>query len=664
MRKPLIAAMTAFILLAACSKKDQQAGENAGSAIENIYKDEKMVKIAELQDKRDVEGLIPLMKAKDEKYRVRAALAHGSIRDPEALPYLYLMLQTDKEVAPRKAAAWAIGQIGDEEATNELLKAVGMELDYTVLGEILESIGKCANDSSLKFMQNFNNTNPTLTGGHAAGIFRSVFKIGADSTLVAHCMDYINSSHADTKTKFFAANYLGRVRPYFYNNDLDSIVNYIADPVTSDSIRLPLLMSITFTEVREGQFIEMLEGCRSFTSRVGYLRLLLSNPAIEFAREDLFLNACNIENNEMKARLHEIGFDYAVDYKVGLVFEELPVIEHKDYWPIYKKAGITSKAEWNDNEDWESVLETAYESANTPYAKVRFIEALEGGQWNSLFWFRDQWTNDSLPQIVRNAALQAALKVDLTTCLCNAEYEIKGQMIMEALRSGDVGAQSLASYKIEEEGFTESPFYDMRYANTLLPLIDSVRKNKSLPMEQETWYDLTRARNNISGTKSNFPEPSFNHPVNWNEVKEIPVAQEVMIETNKGNIKIRLYVNEAPGTVWNFLELVDSGFYDKKYFHRVIPNFVIQGGDPRGDGWGGLEWSQRSEFNPSIPFVQGAVGIASAGPDTEGVQFFITHCPVPHLDGRYTVFAVVTEGMDVVQEISVGDTINKVYRID
>jgi cyclophilin family peptidyl-prolyl cis-trans isomerase len=91
-------------------------------------------------------------------------------------------------------------------------------------------------------------------------------------------------------------------------------------------------------------------------------------------------------------------------------------------------------------------------------------------------------------------------------------------------------------------------------------------------------------------------------------------------------------------------------------FHRVVPNFVIQGGDPRGDGWGGPGYTIRSEFSP-IPFDAGVIGMASAGKDTEGSQWFVTHSPQPHLDGRYTVFGRVTGGLDVVHKIQVDDRI-------
>ena len=122
---------------------------------------------------------------------------------------------------------------------------------------------------------------------------------------------------------------------------------------------------------------------------------------------------------------------------------------------------------------------------------------------------------------------------------------------------------------------------------------------------------------------------------------------------------IRLLVNEAPGSVANFVALAGQNYFDNKVFHRVVPNFVVQTGCNRGDGWGSEDYSIRSEFSPRL-YRTGSVGMASAGKDTEGTQWFITHSPTPHLDGRYTIFAEVIEGMRVLNFIQVGDKITDV----
>jgi len=127
------------------------------------------------------------------------------------------------------------------------------------------------------------------------------------------------------------------------------------------------------------------------------------------------------------------------------------------------------------------------------------------------------------------------------------------------------------------------------------------------------------------------------------------------LHTNKGAVVVELFDDDAPKTVDNFLKLARDGFYDGVIFHRVIPDFMIQGGDPTGTGSGGPGYTFEDEFNDN-KVVRGALAMANAGPNTNGSQFFIvTADACPWLDRKHTVFGCVTDGMDVVDEISAVD---------
>ena len=123
--------------------------------------------------------------------------------------------------------------------------------------------------------------------------------------------------------------------------------------------------------------------------------------------------------------------------------------------------------------------------------------------------------------------------------------------------------------------------------------------------------------------------------------------------------------DEGFRSAWDkgYRNLVTAGYYNGKAFHRMVPNFVVQGGCPRGDGYGGMPWTLRTEIGRKL-FTAGSVGLASAGRDTESCQFFITHSAAPHLDGRYTRFGEVLEGMDVLWRLQVGDVMSMVERAD
>jgi len=135
----------------------------------------------------------------------------------------------------------------------------------------------------------------------------------------------------------------------------------------------------------------------------------------------------------------------------------------------------------------------------------------------------------------------------------------------------------------------------------------------------------------------------------------------VTLETDKGIIKFELFEDKAPVTTKNFIELAESGFYDGLTFHRVEAGFVVQGGDPKGDGTGGSEKSISLEIHPDLKHVKGAVAMArKPDPNSATSQFYITLADTPFLDGDYAVFGKVLEGMDTVESIAVGDKMNKV----
>lgn len=135
--------------------------------------------------------------------------------------------------------------------------------------------------------------------------------------------------------------------------------------------------------------------------------------------------------------------------------------------------------------------------------------------------------------------------------------------------------------------------------------------------------------------------------------------KKAIIHMDKGDIVIKLFDKEAPGTVANFEKLIKEGFYDGLTFHRVIPGFVAQGGCPIGNGTGGPGYTIKDELigNPH-KHVRGALSMAHRGPNTGGSQFFIVYEPQPHLDGVHTVFGQVIEGMDVVDAIYQGEHMN------
>lgn len=139
----------------------------------------------------------------------------------------------------------------------------------------------------------------------------------------------------------------------------------------------------------------------------------------------------------------------------------------------------------------------------------------------------------------------------------------------------------------------------------------------------------------------------------------------ITLSTSKGDIAITLFAEKAPITVANFLNLSSRGYYEGISFHRVIKDFMIQGGDPSGTGGGGPGYTFEDEVKTGLKHDKpGILSMANRGPATNGSQFFITHVPTPWLDGKHTVFGEVTSGMDVVNAIQQGDKIAKIEILD
>ena len=308
-------------------------------------------------------------------------------------------------------------------------------------------------------------------------------------------------------------------------------------------------------------------------------------------------------------------------------------------------------------------MKAAFQTSKNPYEKGILLENLAGFAMNYDFLeaqafnmnnhaFTRTKAMEALGNIRRNPKLQPIFGPDYGFILNFFETTFK-----KAFETGDIALMGTVA------GILKEPSLGYRYtfADDYRFLITAKSKLK-LPRDIETYQQIQGAIDYFAGKedKESMPEQKHNHPIKWENLQALTLESEAIIETTKGNIILSLYPVEAPGSVGNFVELAKKGFYNGKAFHRVVPNFVTQGGCPRGDGWGSLDYTIRSELSQLRYDDEGWVGMASAGKDTEGTQWFITHSPTPHLDGRYTIFAKVTEGMKVVHRLTIGDKIKKI----
>lgn len=312
----------------------------------------------------------------------------------------------------------------------------------------------------------------------------------------------------------------------------------------------------------------------------------------------------------------------------------------------------------NNSIEFNSSFVSKFDSIQNPYHKARMLS-------EKLVTNSDEHWFDFLEKLIwqekEQCLITAASTVYFDYFFSQKEYNLSkySEVMKKMLESSDMALQSGAALSVKKI----QPANLGLYADSISTLLSSLKERLSLPEKMETYLDVLSALAHLKGEKYEKPKPEYNHPIDWDFVKQIPHDQKIKIKTSKGDITVICFVNEAPGSVSNFLKLVDSGYYDGKFFHRVVGDFVIQSGCNRGDGWGSPLWSQRSEFSNYQTYSTGTMGLASAGKDTEGFQWFITHCPTPFLDGRYSIFGRVLKGMDVVSKIEVGDKVLEIKRI-
>ena len=300
-------------------------------------------------------------------------------------------------------------------------------------------------------------------------------------------------------------------------------------------------------------------------------------------------------------------------------------------------------------------LKKRFGESKNEYEKAKILRTLAEDPWNYRYLVERGLTETN--KVVRSGAGEALLSIasrpDIVQYFRSSFPSFKKELaiyLQEVMNGDNAGLQALAAntYSISRLNF--------QTAYESLDFLDVAQQQLDLPRDTETYYAIEDAKEILkSGYKAEKPIPRFNHPINWDIYRSLQPGLEAVIETDRGEIILDLFEEEAPGTVVNFVQLIRNGYFNGKGFHRIVPNFVTQGGCNRGDGYGSLDYTIRTETPPLYYDGAGYVGMASAGNHTEGVQFFFTHSPTPHLDGRYTIFGRVSEGMDVVLALQQGD---------
>jgi cyclophilin family peptidyl-prolyl cis-trans isomerase/3-methyladenine DNA glycosylase AlkD len=597
----------------------------------NDFSDEVMVRIHDHQDRHISDSLYQFLTHNNSTYRAKAAMAFASIQDTAAVEPLGALLEDD-ELDVRIAAAYALGQTGGEKAADLLVRALQQKRDTAALPIILEAIGKTAGVDEI----------PT-TNFRSAGIPWMYYRLGLRHETPPH----INSTVAqylapgnDRYSRLGAAHFFARSKATSIEDAQVALVNALRNDPDPD-VRMASAWALRKIASKES-------------------RDALSNAALQDDDYRVRVNAVNaLESfpfNETSATLLLALEDSVLQVGVAAAGTISKVAEEDDAKELVSAARIAGhwriqamlfQAANAGGPNLNAGIKALYNATSNPYQKAALLTALSGR--DALPFVFNILVTTEIPAI-RTAAAQFIVGLNYELADNVNDRTMFLDHYARGISLGDLAVTGLFTNALADStlGF--------RDVVTDLSFLYEARDKFSLPRDYESYLPLERAIAFFERRDPREIDKPFSHPIDWDLVRRIPRDQQAIVKTTKGEFVIDLHIDEAPGSVANFVRLVMDGYYNGKGFHRVVSNFVVQGGCDRGDGWGSADYSIRSEFS-QLRYATGSVGLASAGKDTESTQFFITHSPTPHLDGRYTIFGTVSKGMETVHQLEVSDSI-------
>lgn len=638
-----------FVIMAVVSCKNikKTPPDDETEAI-NIFSDEIIQQIYTLQNERNTLKLMRFFKNEYALYRQHAALAFASVQDSLALSKLIALLDDESEKV-RRAAAYAIGQIKSSKAQNALIAAVDNEGSFNVQATILEAIGKCGTRKGLRFVTeiNYPKENFILLNGQLWALNRFAIRNISSNEATKKAVEYITNAYPE-EIRYLASVYFART-----NDSIDVYENNIISTINTENNRFAkanLLLALKKIKTNKAllTIANIAQNNSDYRLSVNAIEAF---SGFDYAKANRYvfglLNHTNI-NVAIKAAEYFVRYGQNVD--ASLYFQRAKEAQNHRVQSLLLEAALKNT---DDKIEILTYINEAYKTAENKYQKADLLYAMGSNAAKHAFIADEIW--NATHKIIATRGMEALIKIRNDSAFHSMAAKNKNiesdfaAYFKKAIESRDVALVAMAANVLRNPEFKYNEYYENVY------FLKQALENCEYPKEIETYIELQKTVNYFFGTDTQLPQIE-NKPIDWEFVNTIPATQKVVMQTLKGNIIIQLKVNQAPSAVSNFLQLIGSNFYDNKAIHRVVPNFVIQDGCPRGDGWGSTDYTICSEFAP-LYYGEGTLGMASAGKDTESTQWFITHSPTPHLDGRYTIFGEVISGMETLHKIEVSDEI-------
>ncbi len=651
-----------YLLAISCSNNVGNNTSEETIAI-NKFSDTILQQIMEYQYNRNTEELLKFTNHKLVKYRMQAAKAFASVQDTLAITKLADLLK-DKDSGVRIAAAFALGQTGHVSGAELLYLQFLSEKNNLVKKQMLEAIGKCGNEKNLQQVLDLDikYEDDDVLAGKALALARFSIRKIFNNHALSELISLISSKKVSGSVKYNASIALNRVEFELSDTQLDTLITAFQ---IEQSINTKL------------NFVAAVGKNKSEKSRM-FLIKLLNNSGDYRLRINALRSLSKFDYNLVSDAYFQSLSDSSVNVAIAASEYFLQNGEKSDarkYFNYSSKTAnwrvsanlLTAAVKYSDDKKkFSEQIITKFNKSKNNYEKAWLLKAL-GGDLSKLKFVRKEVFSTKIP-IIRSMGIESisAMRAHNEFKKYSKKYkfaekkalnEVFADIFKQAVLSGDVALISIASAAIRNPEFKLKNDYE----NT--NFLTEALHNCKLPKQIEAYLDLQKTIDYLNGTETTqMPEFEYKK-LNWELITSIKPNQKIEVLSSVGNFIIQLNVEDNPATVSAFIELINSGFYKNKHIHRVVPNFVIQDGCPRGDGWGSPDFSIRSEYYHSY-YQEGSLGMASAGKDTESSQWFVTHSPTPHLDGRYTLFGKVIEGIEVVHKIQVGDEILNIQLIE
>lgn len=677
-----------------------------------------LLQIVRAEDERRWDNdLRHLFSARNSNVRARAALAAGRIGNDGAIPDLITLLQKDDESEVRAMAAFALGEIESSLAADALVPVVRDNQNGLVRARAVEALGKIAAAlpkeqeprqqelaavilEALTFEARRRSAPDSLTIllGLTATLRAKSAKAGP---IVAEFLHY-----SDPRIRADAANTLARLKLSAGNEQLQKLL--VTDPDAIVRANAARVFGATEDTAAVGALLDQALKDKDLRVRVSAIRALAALKTTQAVKPLLSAYAINNRRRDLNdAELLEVAsafgriYQGTADAEVskwlldlrGIVGAAAPEVEtalvrlsSMNYFLDLGKEGSAKRAaqktlltSWRAASALAQALAeiaTLPDAGDSKSIKTQAIEILAGMLdyrnsglvINTLVAVHSEY---AVPDVLRAYAAFKPSDLDdvLRTHLKESDVIVRGTAadLLGELPPDDRNAQALISA-------LPLALADKQLNDAALSILDALGKQKSAHANNAIKtaldsQDYLIRRKAVAVLKANGAG-DFSSRIGTVQTRNTAADYEralarsgknfnAVVTTSRGAVTIALLPDEAPLTVDSFIQLANRRYFGGITIHRVVPNFVIQDGDPRGDGNGGPGYQIRCEIN-EMPYNRGAVGMALSGKDTGGSQWFVTHSPQPHLDGGYTVFGNVVSGMQIVDSVVRGDVIRSI----